>query len=296
MAHMVDQRNDSFKANVEAFEGKLTESDRALVAIILGDPGGVVFQSANELAARADVHPSTVVRLARKLGFDGYPHLRRVLRAEASVEFGSGERIRRRIDRIERGSNLGKLIETEMAALAAIPEKLSQAQIDEAAGALVGASMIYFVGRGSAVPLAAHLERRLRRGGFRTSVAVNLQRRDLAENLIGLREGDAVVAFAFQSPESLPAGFSPMLKHVRAVGAKSVLISDSLGPTLRPRPDFLLSVSRPDESEMSMRTGPMLVCEALAMALAHKDRERAVAGLEALEKLRTEFRNDEKKT
>ncbi|MEO3431469.1 MurR/RpiR family transcriptional regulator [Pelagibius sp. CAU 1746] len=283
----------SFKEIVEAYEGRLTEADRTLVGIILGDPGSVVFQSAGELAARADVHASTVVRLAHKLGFEGYLDLRKVLRRESSIVSGQDDRIRRRLDRIDRGSNLIRLIDSEIAALAAIPEKLSQEDIDEAADVLAAAGTIYLVGRGSAVPLATHLDRRLRRAGFRTAVAVNLQQRDLVEHLIGLREGDAVIGFAFQSLASLPAGYSALLRHIRRVGAKSVVVSDSLGPTLRPRPDKLLSVSRPDEGEMALRTGPMLVCEALAMTLAHKDPERAVAGLESLEQLRAEFENDE---
>ena len=70
------------------------------------------------------------------------------------------------------------------------------------------------------------------------------------------------------------------------------MISDSIGPTLRPNPDALLSVSRPDEAELSMRTAPLLVCEALAITLAHLSPERAVGSSEALEKLRNAFRSE----
>jgi DNA-binding MurR/RpiR family transcriptional regulator len=285
--------NDNFQSIVEAYDGKLTDADRALIAIILGDPGGVVFQSASELAARAEVHASTVVRLSRKLGFDGYPDLRRKLRSEANTHYGPDERIRRRLEHLDRGSMLVELVESEIAALSAVPEALSQAQIDQAAAIIRAAPTTYLFGRGSAGPLLAHLDRRLRRGGFRTVVTANLQRREVVERLISLSEGDAVVAFAFQSPASLPAGFSAVIKHARAVGAKSVLISDSLGPTLRPRPDLLLSVSHPDEGELVMRSAQMLICEAIVLTLAQKDSAHAVGRLEALERLRAEFRDDE---
>jgi hypothetical protein len=43
---------------------------------------------------------------------------------------------------------------------------------------------------------------------------------------------------------------------------------------------------------MQLRTGPIVVCEALAMTLAHKDPKRAVNGLEGLEGLRANLLRD----
>jgi len=283
----------SFKLAVERFNGRLTEADRALISIILGDPLQVVFQSAQELANQAGVHASTVVRLARKLGFDGFPGLRKALQSETKVAFGPGERVRRRLSKADESSSLSMLIHTEIAAIEAIEETISQAEIDNAANILAGAKKIFIVGRGSAAPLGVHLERRLRRWGFQVSISLNMQARDLAASLIGMGRDDALISFAFQSPNSLHAGYSALLKYSYSVGAKSIVISDSLGPTLRPNPDALLSVSRPDEAELSMRTAPLLVCEALAITLAHMSPERAVGSSEALEKLRADFRGEE---
>ena len=44
---------------------------------------------------------------------------------------------------------------------------------------------------------------------------------------------------------------------------------------------------------MQLRTGPLLVCEALAMTLAHKNPERAITGLKELEGLRKNLLNGE---
>ncbi|EKF20551.1 MurR/RpiR family transcriptional regulator [Nitratireductor pacificus] len=281
----------SFGTALEAFDGKLTTADRTLISIILNDPEAALYRSASELAGIAKVHASTVVRLANKLGFDGYPDLQSRLRQDARFGDQPSSRAQLRRDRIERGSNLAKLIESEIAALAAISNTLSQEGIDEAAEYLREARTIFIFGRGSAAPPVAHLDRRLRRIGCRTEVALNMQRRDLAEHLMAVRKNDAVVIFAFQAPGSLPAGYGAVIEYVAEIGARSIVISDATGPTLRPRPDLTLSVTRPDEGEMQLRTGPLLVCEALAMTLAHRDPERAVEGLEALETLRTKLNN-----
>ncbi|WP_112322859.1 MurR/RpiR family transcriptional regulator [Oceanibium sediminis] len=274
----------SFRDVVESFTGRLTGSDRALVSWILNNTEGAVYLSSAELAARAEVHASTVVRLARKLGYEGFPAMREHVRKDASTVGPST--YQQKLHRIETGSNLAALVESEIAALSAVTKSVTQDQIDAAADMLVRAGVVHIVGRGSAAPLTAHLDRRLRRSGFRTEVALNLQWRDLAEHAVGLRAGDAVVIFAFQAPASLPVGYEALIDHAGRVGAKSLVIADATGPTLRPRPDLLLSVSRPDEGGMQLRTGPLLVTEALAMTLAHLDPERAIEGLEALEELR----------
>jgi DNA-binding MurR/RpiR family transcriptional regulator len=180
----------------------------------------------------------------------------------------------------------------KLPALNAISESLSQTQVDAAANKLADAKIIHIVGRGSARPLVMHFDRRLRRLGFQTNVALNLQRRDLAEKFMSLGADDVVVFFAFQAPASLPAGYEGLILHSAEMGAKSIVISDSTGPTIRPRADITLSISRPDEGVMQLRTGPLVVCEALAMTLAHKNSEQAVTGLEGLERLRNNLFND----
>lgn len=281
----------SLKEIVENFDGRLTDSDRAILSVFMNDPKSAVFLSVAQMADKTKVHKSTVVRFAHKLGFEGYPELRTQIRSEVHPEAVLDKRSQQRLESIEQGSNLKTLIESEIAALKAISESLSQDQIDQAVELLVEARTIYIVGRGSAGPLAMHLDRRLRRIGYQTNVALNLQRRDMAEKFMALNKDDAVIFFAFQAPDSMPNGYEGLIAHTTGIGAKSILISDSTGPTIQPRPNISLSVSRPDEGVMQLRTGPIVVCEALAMTLAHKNPERAVKGLERLESLRANLLN-----
>ena len=62
------------------------------------------------------------------LGFDGYPELRVQIRSEVHPEASSEKRSQQRMESIEQGSNLNALIESEIAALNAISNSLSQAQ------------------------------------------------------------------------------------------------------------------------------------------------------------------------
>ena len=286
---MNTEYQQSFESLINSFEGKLTDADQELISIILGEPSEAVYLSSAELASKADVHASTVVRLARKLGFDGFPDMRQKLRQDVEFKKNSSDKIRQRIDLIEKGSNLSDLIESEIAAIAAISNTVSQNQIDEVVNKIYKAKSIFIVGRGSAAPLMTHFERRLRRSGIQCRVALNLQRRDLAEQLIGIQKGDAIVVFGFQSINSLPSGYSSLIESAKSIGAHSIAIGDSTILTARPKPDIVLSVSRPKEGVMQLRSGPMLICEALAMTLLHKKSKKAVRGVESLEHLRANF-------
>ena len=286
---MTTEYQQSFESLINSFEGKLTDADQELISIILGEPSEVVYLSSTELASKAAVHASTVVRLARKLGFDGFPDMRQKLRQDVEFKKNSSDKIRQRIDLIEKGSNLSDLIESEIAAIAAISNTVSQNQIDEVVNKIYKAKSIFIVGRGSAAPLMTHFERRLRRSGIQCRVALNLQRRDLAEQLIGIQKGDAIVVFGFQSINSLPSGYSSLIESAKSIGAHSIAIGDSTILTARPKPDIVLSVSRPKEGVMQLRSGPMLICEALAMTLLHKKSKKAVRGVESLEHLRANF-------
>ena len=286
---MTTEYQQSFESLINSFEGKLTDADQELIHIILGEPSEAVYLSSAELASKAAVHASTVVRLARKLGFDGFPDMRQKLRQDVEFKKNSSDKIRQRIDLIEKGSNLSDLIESEIAAIAAISNTVSQNQIDEVVNKIYKAKSIFIVGRGSAAPLMTHFERRLRRSGIQCRVALNLQRRDLAEQLIGIQKGDAIVVFGFQSINSLPSGYSSLIESAKSIGAHSIAIGDSTILTARPKPDIVLSVSRPKEGVMQLRSGPMLICEALAMTLLHKKSKKAVRGVESLEHLRAHF-------
>lgn len=62
----------------------LTRSERQLASILLQDYPMAGLQTITKLAAAAQVSTPTVIRMARKLGFDGFPDLQEALRHEVA--------------------------------------------------------------------------------------------------------------------------------------------------------------------------------------------------------------------
>lgn len=64
----------------------LTRSERQLASVLLQDYPMTGLQSITKLAAAAQVSTPTVIRMARKLGFDGFPALQEALREEVAAQ------------------------------------------------------------------------------------------------------------------------------------------------------------------------------------------------------------------
>ena len=59
---------------------RLSRKQRAVVSYIEHNPKFAAFATAGELGSRVNVHPSTVVRLAQLLGYDGFPEFQAAIR------------------------------------------------------------------------------------------------------------------------------------------------------------------------------------------------------------------------
>jgi DNA-binding MurR/RpiR family transcriptional regulator len=64
----------------------LTAAERRVASAILESPQSVGFGTVADLARTADVGAASVVRLANKLGFDGYSELQQSIRADLSAQ------------------------------------------------------------------------------------------------------------------------------------------------------------------------------------------------------------------
>jgi DNA-binding MurR/RpiR family transcriptional regulator len=123
-------------AQIDAHLRRLTPAERRVAAVVADDPEAVAFGTVADVARRAGASGATVVRLAAKLGFDGFVEL------QASVREELARRLRPAAERIRRpapGDVLGTALAVEMANLAATLDGVDRAAFDEAVGLLSGA-------------------------------------------------------------------------------------------------------------------------------------------------------------
>lgn len=279
----------SLRSAIQEHDGRLSAADQRLIRELLTNPAEAAFLSAADLAGRGGVHQAAATRLAKKLGYRGYPHLRADLQAELLDTIGPGERVRRRLAQASGDGLLASVVADEIAALSELTSQLSQAHLDTAARMVAAAERVFLYGHGHATALVDLLDRRLRRSGHLTVSLVGPPR-DLAERSALLTSRDVMVAFAFHRR---PPGLRTILEHAGATGAPSVLISDPSGPLLRPQPTILLAARRGPETEFQSLTVPMAICNALVLTLAQLD-PGSVAALDRLTSLIDKFEDEGK--
>lgn len=266
----------SFRAVMQHSDADLTVSEHRIARILLGDPHDCLLLSAAQLAERATVHESTVIRFAQKLGYAGYPDLRADVAADVCQMSDSAAQ---RFIETSQPYELTSLIQDQLRILAAMPEYISQESIDAAAAAMLAARRIYLYGTDISRFLVEFLERKLRRMGFDV-VGIQYGGNPLNEHLLGFRSDDVMLAFAVVAQQQRDV--ARLLRRIQAAGGVSILLTDQSGMTMRPAPTHLLAAPRETGNRRTL-VAPVIICYALEYALAHYGQDRVTAAYGAVE-------------
>jgi len=150
---------------------------------------------------------------------------------------------------------------------------------------LLDAPHRYLFAQGNATVLAELMARRLSRFGLPATTLAS-SGRDLAEQMVSMGPGDVLVAFAFlRTPHHLPE----VVAHCADIGARFVLVTDTLGAELGAGADVVLSGARGSGREFQSLTVPMAVTNALILTMARSAPELTGTALARLEKLLVRF-------
>ncbi|MGV3651254.1 MAG: MurR/RpiR family transcriptional regulator, partial [Devosia sp.] len=151
-----------------------------------------------------------------------------------------------------------------------------------AAAALAGARRIFIFARGNAQALAVLMERRLRRMG-RPVVLLTGDGRDLAEQLLVMGPEDALFGFAFRRQ---PTHYTALFDHALQIGAATIVVSGTVGPSLQPAARHLLFAPRAGRQDaFQTLTVPMAICNGMVLAMAKVDPRGSLDNLEKLGQL-----------
>ena len=271
---------------IKSFSDRLTDTDRKIIGTLMDNRAEAAFLSGPQLAERAQVHEATATRLAQKLGYKGYPELRAQLQRELVEGQDAAARVRRSVSKVEHGGFLADLIATEMTALENLDRCISQDEIDRVADAIVAARKVFVFAQGHAQSVASFFLRRLDRYGM-TAVSLGGRGRDIAERVVSMGPQDIVVALAFRQQ---PAGYAPLVERAAQVGARTVLVSDLIGPTMEPVADVTLAAPRGRSgSEFQTPTVPMTIMNAILLTIAGRHEATMIGKLEELSELFRSF-------
>jgi len=279
-----DQELEGFRQRLEAGLPGLTKSQQDIASYLLASYDEAAFFSAADLAARLHVSEATVVRFARAIGYGGFPEMRRQLQELFRAKATPASRLRRTLSDLSDGPGplLAKVIDMEVQYLSEAAGAIKPADFDRAVEILLGGGRIFAFGTGPSAILADMAELRLRRLGV-LAIGMTESGRHLLEKLQMLRKDDVVLAAGFHY---VRLEIVAVLDHARAMGCRSILLTDALGPALRSKVDVVLAARRGSVSTFHSLTVPMSILNALILGVAIAKPEESLASLQRFQRLR----------
>jgi DNA-binding MurR/RpiR family transcriptional regulator len=255
----------------------LTPAERRVADVVLARRQLVAFGTVAELAAEAGAGAATVVRLAGKLGFDGFSELQQQVRAELARQLRPAvERIREPAADDPIGRHLAEETENVRASLESLTDELLTTVVEHLTDpgrsvAIVSGDASAGVGRQLAIELGA-----LRPGvglidGNPVAVAQRLALHETGDVLIAMdvRRYDRWVVEA--------------VDWARRQGWWIVSITDSVVSPLAEAADAIVVVRAASPGPFDSHTGTLAVCGLLVAATAARLRATAADRLDRAE-------------
>jgi DNA-binding MurR/RpiR family transcriptional regulator len=240
----------------------------------LDHPEEMAFGTAASLAAAAGVQPSTLVRLAQALGYQGFSDMQAVFRDHLR---GQWPEYRDRLASLRTGDAAGSLLQGFARAAIGSIERLTASlppeRMDAAIALLAQADTIYLVAARRAFPVASYLAYLLGRLGLKR-VLVDHAALMGPETLDQAGGRDVVVALSFTPYTSLTV---ELAAQAQRRGAPVLAITDSSFSPLVPLASAWLEVA--EASHAGFRS--LAATQTLAMALAAGAAEARSASVRA---------------
>jgi DNA-binding MurR/RpiR family transcriptional regulator len=275
---------DLFGQRVAAAQSALSPAARRVIRFIDQNRVATLASSAMELASSIGTSDATVVRAVQALGFDGLGDLRQALIASLGQRSTPADDMRRTLADVGETADraIELVLDNQREALEALRSPTARGQIAAAVSALHRAERIMVFGIGPSAALAQYVSVLLVRTG-RTARTLDATGLALADQLLGLRAGDALLVLAYTHPyREVVAVFT----EARRLGLPVVLITDSLDSKLARFADVIVPARRGRAERVALHSATLVVLEALVLGLAASNRAGAMATLERLNALR----------
>ncbi|WP_370438972.1 MurR/RpiR family transcriptional regulator [Microvirga sp. TS319] len=248
---------------------------KQLAAFAMDHPEEVAFGTVAGIAERAGVQPSTLVRFAKSLGYDGFSHLQQIFRGRLRERFPD-YRERLKVLRDLEGDHVHavSLLEGFTSAAAISLEKMRDSvrpeELSRAIETLAKADTIYLLGARRVFPIAAYCAYAFSKLGIRTILIDHVGQLG-PEQLGTATVRDAVLAISFTP-------YAPATADLTAVAARGnipvVAITDSAFSPLVASADVWLEVAEADFGAFRSLSASFALAMALAVGTAEKRAER----------------------
>lgn len=244
-----------------------------IAAYALSNPDEIAFGTAASIAQTAGVQPSTLIRFAQHLGFDGFTSLQAVFRERLRERQVSYEERLSALRGDTHGlsknrSILNGFLTAATHSVETISHNVEEDVLDRAVDILAGAETIYLLARRRSYPITAYMAYAFGKLKIRNQ---------LIESTAGI--DPEIISFAGQRDAAVAISFSPYasatIEHAAALSARNVpvvAITDSAFSPLAQSATVWFEAAEGDFSGFRSLSGTMALAMALTVSVAEKRR------------------------
>lgn len=259
---------------------ELGRSQQRVARIILDDPTAAILMAAAELAERVGVHPATVVRLAQRLGYDGYPAMQKEIRAKLSQYPTFLHQVERTGSLPDAQALFQQVFGQARRNIEHAMQTVDVTVLEEFAAALVSARRISIVGIGVARPVADYLASSLQITGLHVTLPADPIA--LTQQVALLDEADAVVLVDFHRYYREVTRLAQVAKES---GATVLAITDSQVADFARLTDQLVVVPSEGAAPRTSLTAAMALVESILALVTLRYRTVAEASMQRLDRI-----------
>jgi DNA-binding MurR/RpiR family transcriptional regulator len=277
----------TFDERVSTSLGRLSPAAQRAVHFFRDNREEVLIASASALAEKAGVSDATVIRTAKALGFSGMDELRRTLAAELRENLSPSSRLTSTLSEV--GGDLevafNMTLDIHQRSLENLRRDITADYFRTAVQHIGKAQRVFIFGMGPSSAIATYFETQLGRFGIE-AYSLTQSGLLLADGLQKLRKGDLLIIFAYTR---VYLELAALIKQADRLDITKILVTDSLGSTLRQKVDLVLNVARGRADMLSMHTATLGLIEALLVGIATIRPEETMASLKLLNQSRAEI-------
>lgn len=262
---------------IMAQAGRLTATERKIAAVLADEPQAIAFGTVAAVAQKAGTSGPSVVRLAVKLGYEGFVDLQADVQAELAKQLGPArDRIRQRPP----GDLIGRVLAAEQDNVAQTLHRLSRDSLDRAASALADpARQVWVLPGTETAPIGMAMANQL----MQLREGVTLLRGSevsISRSLAALAPSDILVAIDIHRYER---SLVSIVRWAQMRGATVLAVTDSPLSPLAAIGAECFFISARGVGPFDSMTGGIALANTLTTAVAVRLRDSAAARLDAIE-------------
>lgn len=256
-----------FQEIIQQHYPNLSKRLKQLARYMLENPDRIVLCTVAELSSEAGVPPSTVIRFANALGFNGFSEMRKVIRSQLHYTGSYAERVQTSgVTNRRSQSMLSSVVQSSCASLQALENNVNEQDLLRTVNLIQQADTVYIMGVRRAHPVATYLAYGLWQLD-RRCVLLGSKGGLHQEEAAGIRRTDLIVLISYYpySDETLW-----MHQHSQLRGARLVTITDNEVSPLARGADLALYTKDADVSGVRGLSTSMCMAQSIILSLAQQ--------------------------